>query len=208
MSDKKSYIINFGNILNEMKDKDVKIILGIGNTICIEDNKSNLYEIETYYHGSYLEKFIKSESIVTFNQLEKKQSEHLKKLYKNEIEIFDYDKMKDFYENVVLVDYPELRKNENRMFESYKKRFLEECKADNDNKIRFISIEYLCSFPKIDPVEMAKGLISSGCEILFDDTSISQVENDKKRNKVYSSCNHIEKQKNKETEIEEEEDCL
>lgn len=105
----KSISINFKNILSEIKDKDIKIIIGIGNTICIEDNKSNLYEIETYYHGSYLEKFIKNESIVTFNQLEKKQSEHLKDLYKNEIEVFDYDKMKDFYENVVLVDYPELK---------------------------------------------------------------------------------------------------
>lgn len=105
----KSISINFKNILSEIKDKDIKIIIGVGNTICIEDNKSNLYEIETYYHGSYLEKFIKNESIVTFNQLEKKQSEHLKDLYKNEIEVFDYDKMKDFYENVVLVDYPELK---------------------------------------------------------------------------------------------------
>ena len=105
----KSISINFKDILSEIKDKDIKIIIGIGNTICIEDNKNNLYAIETYYHGSYLEKFIKNESIVTFNQLEKKQSEHLKDLYKNTIEVFDYDKMKDFYENVVLVDYPELK---------------------------------------------------------------------------------------------------
>lgn len=210
--------INFKEIFSEIKEKDVKIILGIGNTMCIEDNKSNLYEIETYYHGSYLEKMIKNGYVVTFNKLEKKQSEHLKTLYENKVEIFDYNKMKDFYKNVVLVEYPELEKanlnmdnkiedhEKNRIFDTYKKRLLKECTIDNGNKINFLSIEYLCEFPKINPIEMAKSLISSGCEIVFDDTSISQAENNKKRNQVYSYYYDIDKIENKDEDSEE--DCL
>jgi len=42
-------------------------------------------------------------------------------------------------------------------------------------------VEYLCRFPKIDPYTMAAALASDGFQILFDDSSISQVENYKKR---------------------------
>lgn len=81
---------------------------------------------------------------------------------------------------------PTQQEDNGRMFEIYKNKLLKECIVpDSDNNIRFLSIEYLCQYPKINPVEMAKSLISNGCKILFDDTSISQVENDKKRKSVY-----------------------
>lgn len=91
-----SITIKFSNILSEMKNKDIKFILGIGNTMCIEDNKNNLYEIETYYHGSYLDKMIKNSYTVTFNPIETKQAEYLNDLYKNEKKVFDYNNMQNF----------------------------------------------------------------------------------------------------------------
>ena len=47
--------------------------------------------------------------------------------------------------------------------------------------MRMNVIEYVCRFPKIDPYKMAAALASDGFQILFDDSSISQVENYKKR---------------------------
>lgn len=45
-------------------------------------------------------------------------------------------------------------------------------------------IEYVCSFPKINPFKMAKALKDGGYNVVFDDSSISRAENEKKRRKV------------------------
>lgn len=45
-------------------------------------------------------------------------------------------------------------------------------------------IEYLCSFPSINPYKMAKSLKNSGYSVVFDDSSITKEENEKKRRKV------------------------
>lgn len=69
-----------------------------------------------------------------------------------------------------------------RMFNIYKKD-LEKLGKEN-GYIRMNVIEYVCSFPKINPFEMAKALQNDGYTILFDDSSISIAENEKKRRKV------------------------
>lgn len=92
----KSITLNFRDILSEMKNKDIKIILGIGNTMCIEDNQKNLYQIEPYYYGSYLDKMIENGCNVTFNPIEAKQTEYLNDFYKNKMEVLDYNYVKDF----------------------------------------------------------------------------------------------------------------
>ena len=51
-------------------------------------------------------------------------------------------------------------------------------------QIRMICIEYVCSFPKINPFKMAKALKDSGYNVVFDDSSISRAENEKKKRKV------------------------
>lgn len=71
---------------------------------------------------------------------------------------------------------------EMRMFNFYKKD-LEELGKEH-GQIRMICIEYVCSFPKINPFEMAKTLKDDGYNILFDDSSISRAENEKKRRKI------------------------
>lgn len=129
-----SITLNFENILSEMKNKDIKFILGIGNTMCIEDSQKNLYQIETYYHGSYLEKMIKNGYTVTFNPIETKQTEHLNDLYKNEKKIFDYNDMQDF-----LVEYWHthntditLREFLNMSSEEYQKLITDDINKDED----------------------------------------------------------------------------
>ncbi len=63
-------------------------------------------------------------------------------------------------------------------FEFYKKRLVKAC--GEHGRFRFNVIEYVCSFPAIDPVEMAVALRKDGFEIVFDDASISHKENVKK----------------------------
>lgn len=69
-----------------------------------------------------------------------------------------------------------------RMFNIYKKD-LEKLGKEN-GYIRMNVIEYVCSFPKINAFKMAKTLKDDGYNILFDDSSISRTENEKKRRKV------------------------
>lgn len=70
-----------------------------------------------------------------------------------------------------------------RIFDFYKRDLI---KLTNNNikPIRFNCIEYACRFPKINPFEMAKALKNDGYNIVFDDSSISQKENDRKRKAV------------------------
>lgn len=69
-----------------------------------------------------------------------------------------------------------------RMFNFYKK-YLEKLNEKN-NFIRFNVIEYVCSFPKINPYKMAATLSAEGIKIVYDDSSISRVENERKERKV------------------------
>lgn len=69
-----------------------------------------------------------------------------------------------------------------RMFNIYKKD-LEKLGKEN-GYIRMNVIEYVCSFPKINPFKMAKTLKDDRYNILFDDSSISRAENEKKRRKI------------------------
>lgn len=69
-----------------------------------------------------------------------------------------------------------------RIFNFYKKDL--EKLGKEHGQIRMICIEYACSFPKISPFKMAKALKDSGYDVVFDDSSISRAENEKKKRKV------------------------
>lgn len=74
------------------------------------------------------------------------------------------------------------KQKEIRIFNIYKKNL--EKLGKEHRQIRMLCIEYVCSFPKINPFEMAKSLKNSGYSVVFDDSSISKAENEKKRQKV------------------------
>lgn len=65
------------------------------------------------------------------------------------------------------------------MFEAYKRRIMTEGLRQGEvtRATRYNVIQYLCSFPHIDPDEMAAAVIREGIEVKFDDSSISQREN-------------------------------
>lgn len=67
-----------------------------------------------------------------------------------------------------------------RMFNFYKK----DLEKLGNEYMRFNVIEYVCSFPQINPYKMAKSLKDSGYNIVYDDSSITKEENEKKRRKV------------------------
>ena len=69
------------------------------------------------------------------------------------------------------------------LFQSYKKDL---SKENLRGEIRYNVIQYLCHFPKIDPDEMAASLIKDGHNVVFDDSSISQKENNIIKNRVAS----------------------
>lgn len=74
------------------------------------------------------------------------------------------------------------KQKEIRIFNLYKKDL--EKLGKEHGQIRMICIEYVCSFPKINPFKMAKALKNSGHNVIFDDSTISRAENEKKRRKV------------------------
>lgn len=75
------------------------------------------------------------------------------------------------------------KQKENRIFNFYKKDLK---KLDTDNQIRFNVIQYVCSFPKINPFKMAAVLMAEGHNIVFDDSSITERENAKLKKQVMS----------------------
>jgi hypothetical protein len=72
------------------------------------------------------------------------------------------------------------------MFEAYKRRLMTDDTQPGKVKqwTRYNVIQYLCSFPKLDPDEMAAALMREGVEIRFDDSSISAADNAKHQRRV------------------------
>lgn len=75
---------------------------------------------------------------------------------------------------------------ERRIFETYKKDL--ERLGKQYGQIRFITIEYLCNFPKINPYEMARELMNYGYIIVYDDSTITKKENEQKKKIVEKSA--------------------
>lgn len=71
---------------------------------------------------------------------------------------------------------------EKRMFEFYKSDL--ERLGKEVGFVRMNVVEYVCSFPKINPYKMAASIVFDGFKVVFDDSSISQEENARKRKAV------------------------
>lgn len=79
-----------------------------------------------------------------------------------------------------------VEEQEERVFNHYKNDFMKE------NYIRFNVIEYVCNFPGINPFVMAARLMKEGIKIVFDDSSISKKDNEKKERKTIKLSKFIE----------------
>lgn len=72
-----------------------------------------------------------------------------------------------------------------RIFNCYKRDLIK--LGEQHGQIRYNCIEYLCSFPEINPVQMGAALMLDGYKIVFDDSSISAIKNAQKRHHVESA---------------------
>lgn len=79
-----------------------------------------------------------------------------------------------------------------RIFNHYKNDLLKLADMPNINRtLRFIGIEYVCNVPKINPFVMGANLLKEGITIVYDDTTISKRENQKKEKKVKAELLNI-----------------
>lgn len=68
-----------------------------------------------------------------------------------------------------------------RLFGFYKRRLLA---LAGGEPLRWVCVQYLCSFPGISPYDMGAELMAEGVEIIYDDTAITRAENAAERRRV------------------------
>lgn len=87
-------MIDFGNVVEEMKNKKVKLCLlhkRVGWFLI--DSQNRFYQIESYYCGGYLDRYIKEKIKIEFNIVPISSSITIEYW---EIEIWDVQKVEDF----------------------------------------------------------------------------------------------------------------
>lgn len=85
-------ILNFKNIIQELENKNIKLCFLKNKGMFIEDTQKNLYMIETYWYGSYLNRLIKDGTIVRFSLVDATNIEDWEK------EIWGVSEVKAFME--------------------------------------------------------------------------------------------------------------
>ncbi len=97
----KEKIIDFGNLLNELKKERVKIVFVKNRGIFLEDSESNLYIIELKKHGSCLDRLIEKREKVKFYMLDKNLSKNIKDWEK---EVWSLGDVEDFMKKCKLIN--------------------------------------------------------------------------------------------------------
>lgn len=90
---KKEITINFKNMLTELESKNLNLCFLKNRGLFIEDNQRNLYQMEVYRRGSYLNKLIKDGIVVKFHQVDDFKSKNVGEWEK---EVWGVSEVKDF----------------------------------------------------------------------------------------------------------------
>lgn len=101
--EKNNIVLNFGNIVSELEEKNLKLLkIKDNNGLFVVDCAGNLYGIEPYYAGGYLDRFIGEKFIISFERMEQpiRDFEDWRK------EFMDASWVKSFIERVVKIEYP------------------------------------------------------------------------------------------------------
>lgn len=77
---------------------------------------------------------------------------------------------------------------EKRIFNHYKTMLTRLSARTTPGQLRFLVIEYQCSFPGIDPYKMAVALAAEGFRIVFDNSALSAADNRKAQRKFEKLC--------------------
>lgn len=89
-------VINFKNIVSELETKKLKLCFLINRGLFIIDEYNNLYQMELYRVGSYLDNLIKKGITVEFSYVDSKN------INDREKEIWDISEVENFITNIVL----------------------------------------------------------------------------------------------------------
>lgn len=95
-------VIDFGNIIEEMKNKQIKLCLLHERTSWfIIDDQNRIYQNEIYYDGGFLDKFIIEKLHIEFNLVPIYVSGNIKEWEKD---IWDVDEVRKFIKRQHLRD--------------------------------------------------------------------------------------------------------
>jgi len=98
---KKNITVNFNNIISELETKGLKLCFRknkVGTFII--DSQNNMYQMELYRQGSYLDKLIKEGVTVEFDYVEASLSKNIGEWEK---EIWDVSEVKNFMKRQKLI---------------------------------------------------------------------------------------------------------
>ena len=70
-------VVDFKKIVSELESKKIKLCFLKDRGLFIEDDEKNLYQMEAYRQGSYLDRLIKDGIVVEFHQVENSLSKNL-----------------------------------------------------------------------------------------------------------------------------------
>lgn len=105
MNDK--IVLDFGSIVSQMESEGLRLLtVKDNNSLFVVDGKDNLYVIEPYYAGGYLDKFIGERNVISFELIEQPaiNFEDWRKKF------LDAAWVKDFIERIVKTEYPDFEK--------------------------------------------------------------------------------------------------
>lgn len=105
MNDK--IVLDFGSIVSQMESEGLRLLtVKDNNSLFVVDDKDNLYAIESYYAGGYLDRFIGERNVISFELIEQPviNFEDWRKQF------LDVAWVKDFIERIVKIEYPDFEK--------------------------------------------------------------------------------------------------
>lgn len=105
-NEKDKIVLDFGNIVSELETKNLKLLkVKDNNGLFVVDLEGNLYGIESYYHGGYLDRFIGEKFVISFERMEQptRDFEDWRK------EFMDASWVKSFIEHIVKKEYPNFK---------------------------------------------------------------------------------------------------
>lgn len=91
---KNKFVINFKNIVSELQTKKLKLCFLINRGLFLIDGCNNLYQMELYRVGSYLDNLIKHGITVEFNYIDSKN------INDSEKEIWSISDVENFIKNI------------------------------------------------------------------------------------------------------------
>ena len=72
-----------------------------------------------------------------------------------------------------------------RISSHYKRRLLA---LANGKPLRWVCVQYLCSFPGLSPYDMGAELMAEGVKLIYNNTAISRAVNRSEQRKVQRAC--------------------